>query len=48
MCPKQAESPKLGIPASATIDLNRRYVDEWLGEMRGRFMKEVRFDVKPD
>jgi predicted amidohydrolase len=42
------ESPKLGTPAIATIDLNRRYVDEWLGDMRERFMKEVRLDVKPD
>lgn len=39
------ESPALGTPAIATIDLNRRYVDGWLGYMRERFMKEVRFDV---
>jgi predicted amidohydrolase len=35
----------------ATIDLNRRYEWEWLGDMRGRFMKEVRLDVpmrRPD
>jgi len=31
--------------ATATIDLNRRYVDAWLGDMRGRFMKELRVDV---
>ena len=42
------ESPKFGIPAIATIDLNRRYVDDWLGDMRARFMKELRFDVKAD
>ncbi len=34
-----------GIAATATIDLNRRYVDPWLGDMRGRFMKELRLDV---
>ena len=34
--------------AVATIDLNRRYPDSWLGEMRNRFMKEVRFDVPVD
>jgi predicted amidohydrolase len=35
----------------ATVDLNRRYEWEWLGDMRGRFMKEVRLDVpmrRPD
>jgi hypothetical protein len=32
--------------AAATIDLNRRYVDNWLGDMRERFMKELRLDVK--
>jgi hypothetical protein len=42
------ESPKFGIPAIATIDLNHRYVDDWLGDMRARFMKELRFDVKAD
>jgi len=35
-----------GTVASATIDLNRRYVDTWLGDMRERFMKELRLDVK--
>ena len=35
-----------GTVASATIDLNRRYVDTWLGDMRQRFMKELRLDVK--
>ena len=35
-----------GTAAIATIDLNRRYTDEWLGDMRGRFMKEQRLDVK--
>jgi predicted amidohydrolase len=34
-----------GKVAVATIDLNRRYVDSWLGDMRGRFMKEVRLDL---
>jgi len=35
-----------GAVASATVDLSRRYVDDWLGNMRGRFMKELRLDVK--
>jgi predicted amidohydrolase len=34
-----------GTVAQATIDLNRRYLDDWLGDMRERFMKEVRLDV---
>jgi predicted amidohydrolase len=35
-----------GTAAIATIDLNRRYVESWLGDMRERFMKELRLDVK--
>ncbi|HXI42604.1 MAG TPA: carbon-nitrogen hydrolase family protein [Bryobacteraceae bacterium] len=35
-----------GTVATATIDLNRRYVDNWLGDMRERFMKELRLDVR--
>ncbi|HEX8986312.1 MAG TPA: carbon-nitrogen hydrolase family protein, partial [Bryobacteraceae bacterium] len=38
-------APGRGAAAVATIDLNHRYVEEWLGEMRGRFMKELRLDV---
>jgi predicted amidohydrolase len=34
-----------GSVAHATIDLNRRYADEWLGDMRGRFFHELRLDV---
>ena len=34
-----------GEVALATVDLNRRYPWEWLGDMRGRFMREVRLDV---
>lgn len=37
-----------GTAAAATVDLNRRYVDSWLGDMRGRFMKELRLDVKTE
>ncbi len=40
-----ARAPERGTAAVATIDLNRRYVDPWLGDMRGRFMKELRLDV---
>lgn len=28
-----------------TVDLSRRYVEPWLGDMRGRFHKELRWDV---
>jgi predicted amidohydrolase len=37
-----------GTIASATIDLNRRYVDPWLGDMRGRFLRELRGDLAVD
>jgi predicted amidohydrolase len=37
-----------GTLAQAQIDLNRRYTDPWLGDMRGRFMKELRTDVLTD
>ncbi len=36
-----------GALAVATIDLNRSYADRWLGDMRGRFMKELRTDIEP-
>jgi len=32
--------------AVATIDLNRRYLDAYIGDMRGRRPKELRVDVK--
>jgi hypothetical protein len=32
--------------AVATIDLNRRYIDQFLGDMRERRPKELRVDVK--
>jgi predicted amidohydrolase len=41
-----AESSASGTPASATIDLNHRYTEPWLGDMKERFMKEIRFDVR--
>ncbi len=37
-----------GALASATVDLNRRYTDPWLGDTRARFMKELRMDVPVD
>lgn len=40
-----SEAKQHGDIASATIDLGRRYVEKWEGDMRGRFMKEVRLDV---
>ena len=41
-----AAASEQGSVALATIDLARRYTDVWLGDMRGRFMKELRLDVK--
>ncbi|MEZ5398126.1 MAG: carbon-nitrogen hydrolase family protein [Bryobacteraceae bacterium] len=35
-----------GSTATATIDLARRYADPWLGDMRGRFFKELRTDLE--
>lgn len=40
-----SQAPHRGAAALATIDLNRRYMDPWLGDMRGRFMKELRLDA---
>ncbi len=34
--------------AKATLDLNRRYVDPWLGEMRTRRLRELRLDIPLD
>jgi len=41
----QAIATDNGTIALAKIDLNRRYDDPWLGNMRERFMKELRLDV---
>ncbi len=41
----QAIAKDSGTVAIAKIDLNRRYDDQWLGNMRERFMKELRLDV---
>jgi hypothetical protein len=35
-----------GEAAIATVDLNKRSVDQWLGDMHGRRMKELRRDVR--
>jgi predicted amidohydrolase len=40
-----ANAPERGTFAVATLDLNKRYVDPWLGEMKDRFQKELRLDV---
>ena len=37
-----------GTIAVATIDLARQYRDPWLGDMRGRMMKELRLDTAID
>lgn len=42
-----AAAPNRGQAAVAVIDLNRRYADRWLGDMRARFMKELRLDIQP-
>jgi predicted amidohydrolase len=40
-----ADAREQGSVALATLDLNKRHADQWLGEMRGRFHKELRLDV---
>jgi predicted amidohydrolase len=35
-----------GSVAYSALDLNRRYLDVWLGDMKGRFPKELRTDVR--
>jgi predicted amidohydrolase len=40
-----ANASENGTIAVAQIDLNRRYDDAWLGNMRERFMKELRLDI---
>jgi predicted amidohydrolase len=37
---------KQGAAAVATVDLNKRYLEPYLGDMHGRRMKELRLDVK--
>jgi len=32
--------------AVATIDLARRYTEPWLGDMRARFRRELRSEVR--
>lgn len=34
-----------GIFKTVSVDLNQRFIEPWLGDMRGRFHKELRFDV---
>ncbi|MEW5975932.1 MAG: carbon-nitrogen hydrolase family protein [Acidobacteriota bacterium] len=34
-----------GVFKTVPVDLNHRFVEEWLGDMRGRFHKETRWDV---
>jgi predicted amidohydrolase len=43
-----AEASATGGVAQATLDLNRRYVDPWLGEMRTRRLRELRVDIPLD
>ena len=40
-----ADAPQRGTAAIVTIDLNRRYVQDWLGNMRPRFQQEIRLEV---
>jgi predicted amidohydrolase len=41
-----ALAPEVGTAAVTTLDLNRRYKDDWLGDMRARMMKDYRGDVE--
>jgi predicted amidohydrolase len=43
-----SEARHRGEVAHATVDLSRRYTEKWLGEMRGRYMKELRLDVSTE
>lgn len=43
-----AQAHERGQAAIATIDLNRRYPDQWLGDMKSRVPKELRLDVSYD
>lgn len=43
-----AGSAKDGTVVTATIDLSRRYLDEWLGDMRARYFRELRGDLQTD
>jgi predicted amidohydrolase len=43
-----SQAEKRGTIAVSEIDLNRRYPDPWLGDMRARFMKELRGDTAVD
>ena len=40
-----SEAREQGSAAMATVDLNRRYSDKWLGDMHTRRWKEQRMDV---
>jgi predicted amidohydrolase len=42
-----ANAPQRGQAAVATIDLAKRYLDPWLGEVRARFRRELRLDIPP-
>lgn len=41
-----ARAPEKGTVATATIDLAKRWVDPWLGELKGRFQRESRRDLR--
>ncbi|MCI0623326.1 MAG: carbon-nitrogen hydrolase family protein [Acidobacteria bacterium] len=34
-----------GVFKTLTVDLSQRFIEPWLGDMRGRFHKEIRWDV---
>lgn len=40
-----ARAEKNGTVATATIDLSKKYNDEWLGDMRTRRLREIRTDL---
>ncbi len=43
-----ASAAELGQAAVATVDLAKRPYDNWLGELHGRFLKELRLDVRAE
>ena len=42
-----ASARSAGTAAVGVLDLNRRYLDPWLGDMKQRIRKELRVDVPP-
>jgi predicted amidohydrolase len=41
-----ARTEQDGTVSTVTVDLNRRYFDPWLGDMRARFFRGLRGDLQ--